>query len=703
MEEIVNLNRVGMRLAGAMAVFGPIFIILASLLLLGVPNQMIPVEGSVWNHMIFLWDNFVIVLLGIVSIGISRSRFGLRWGREIIAAAVIVMLFSGITAGLSSGIQVDPKDYVLTFTMLMLISIGTMPYRPQQTFLLGLLMIGTYYFTLTYFPQANEALKLPIDPGYLIAMVMISIFCTLISGLIYSNRFREVQARKSEEILREKALASERKYRSLFEDSSDGIFAFNNKTKVFTLVNSKLTDILGHTQDKLLAMKFTDLIHPDDFEMVLGYHTARIQGEHAPTHYKVKLIRKDSDKPVICDLTVHRTGEGDITMGALRDVTEHVEMEARIEQLAQFPETNPFPVLRCDYHGKVLYLNPTARELLEKLGKPDQTIIDLLPGDFVSKIQGLIDQDKTITYERIDLSDRSYSVTYRPLPESKQIFVWMVDITDLVYAQHRIRIYVAELEATNHELRETQSQLVQSEKMAALGNLVAGVAHEINSPLGSISANADVSSRALKILNSHFKECALTEEPAENAKLEQALNIITESNKTSLIATDRIVGIVRTLRNFARLDEAELDRVNIHDGLESTLTLLHHELKQKITVEKNFGDLPVIECYPNQLNQVFMNIIMNAAQAIKGEGTIRISTRRESDWAVIEFLDTGQGIPEEPLRHVFDPGFTTKGVGVGTGLGLSISYRIIQEHKGSITVASEVGQETTFTIKLPVT
>jgi signal transduction histidine kinase len=263
-------------------------------------------------------------------------------------------------------------------------------------------------------------------------------------------------------------------------------------------------------------------------------------------------------------------------------------------------------------------------------------------------------------------------------------------------------LYTAELESANQELRDTQSQLVQSEKMAALGNLVAGVAHEINSPLGSISANADVSARALELLCKTMENKEVADTFDKYPKLQQAVKIINESNNTSRIAAKRIVEIVRSLRNFARLDEAEKNRVDLHEGIESTLMLLQHEIKQRIEVVKNFGDLPPIECIPNQLNQVFMNILLNASHAIEGEGKITITTKREGDWVVLEFADTGKGIEQENLVRIFDPGFTTKGVGVGTGLGLSISYRIIQEHGGSIAASSEVGKGTTFTIKLPV-
>jgi two-component system NtrC family sensor kinase len=156
------------------------------------------------------------------------------------------------------------------------------------------------------------------------------------------------------------------------------------------------------------------------------------------------------------------------------------------------------------------------------------------------------------------------------------------------------------------------------------------------------------------------------------------------------------------LRNFARLDEAELQMADLHQGIESTLTLVRHELKNRIRVVKNYGDVPPIRCHPNQINQVFMNMLVNGSQAIKGEGTITIRTFREGDIVSVQFSDTGVGIPPENLPRIFDPGFTTKGVGVGTGLGLSICFKIVQDHGGRIDVQSEVGKGATFTIRLPI-
>ena len=238
------------------------------------------------------------------------------------------------------------------------------------------------------------------------------------------------------------------------------------------------------------------------------------------------------------------------------------------------------------------------------------------------------------------------------------------------------------------------SQLVQSEKMAALGLLVAGVAHEINTPMGAINSNNDILTRAVAKIRKLLG-------PTPDKEVGRLLVILEEVCGNNQVATERIMMIVRTLKNFARLDEAERKKVNIHEGIESTLTLLQHQLKNRIRVVKSFGKLPDLECFPNQLNQVFMNILVNAAQAIKGNGEIRIKTWREAGTVNIAISDTGVGIPSEHLSKIFDPGFTTKGVGLGTGLGLSICYKIIQDHHGRIEAESS-NQGTTFTITLPL-
>jgi PAS domain S-box-containing protein len=252
------------------------------------------------------------------------------------------------------------------------------------------------------------------------------------------------------------------------------------------------------------------------------------------------------------------------------------------------------------------------------------------------------------------------------------------------------------------QLKNTQQELVMHSKMAALGSLVAGVAHEVNNPIGAVNSAADVSIRCVDKLIHWLETSQSLEELKSNPQFCQVLDYLKQNNQITATAGSRIAKIVRSLKNFARLDEAEFQEANLHEGIESTLTLVHHELKNKATVIKEFGELPLVHCYPNQLNQVFMNLFVNAAQAIEKEGVIKIKTSSEGSHAYVKISDTGKGIPPENLPRIFDPGFTTKGVGVGTGLGLSISYNIIQKHKGEIKVDSEVGKGTEFTIKLPI-
>jgi len=261
--------------------------------------------------------------------------------------------------------------------------------------------------------------------------------------------------------------------------------------------------------------------------------------------------------------------------------------------------------------------------------------------------------------------------------------------------------YASELEETNFKLRETREQLVQSEKMAALGNLVAGVAHEINTPLGAVNSMYDSLSRSLKKIKDYM-ESEISENKKTLPKIDEAFRVFQDSDWVIRHGIDRVANIVNRLRSFARLDEADLKKVDIHECIEDTLVLLQHELKKNIEVVKNFGDVPPIACYPGRLNQVFLNLLVNSRHAILEKGTIKITTFTKNNNVHILFTDDGIGISKENLPKIFDPGFTTKGSGVGTGLGLSISYKIIENHKGEMRVESEQGKGSTFTIILPM-
>ena len=272
-------------------------------------------------------------------------------------------------------------------------------------------------------------------------------------------------------------------------------------------------------------------------------------------------------------------------------------------------------------------------------------------------------------------------------------------------SQRQLKESIEELEKANTEIKEAQSKIVHASKMASLGQLVAGIAHELNNPIGFIHSNIhnlkEYYEKLIRIIEQTRKHPERFKEIEEKNELNYIVKDMPNLIKSCEEGTHRSRNIILGLRNFSRLDEAIFKEVNIHQGIESTLNLLAGELKNRIKVKKYFGKIPHIRCYPSQLNQVFMNILSNAAQAIQGEGTIEIATKQVGNHVEITIKDSGSGMSPQTVEHIFDPFFTTKNPGAGTGLGLSISYGIVQEHGGHIHVTSKLGRGTQFTISLP--
>lgn len=251
------------------------------------------------------------------------------------------------------------------------------------------------------------------------------------------------------------------------------------------------------------------------------------------------------------------------------------------------------------------------------------------------------------------------------------------------------------LEAAYKELRETQSQLVQSAKMASLGQLVAGVAHEINNPLAFVMNHQDTVARALTKVAGE----AATQLSADGAQqLHKAQSRLGDMSG----GLERIRDLVLKLRTFSRLDEGQIKQINIDEAIDSVLTLLQYRLGTRIRVIRRFGAVKQLDCYPGPLNQVLMNLLANAIDAIDGEGEITITTAAEDGLLRIAIADTGQGMPEAVRERIFEPFFTTKPVGQGTGLGLSISFGIIRDHGGTLKAFSKEGEGTQMIIHLPL-
>lgn len=371
---------------------------------------------------------------------------------------------------------------------------------------------------------------------------------------------------------------------------------------------------------------------------------------------------------------------------------------------------------------------PEKRKTAEQFEELKNSILEYLSN---------IDKTKVMTVEGVfhtmELKQKYLNVTIFPVITQKHKYVGRIvrDITGIRRAQEEIEKQSEELrfinenleqqktqlEKTLSELQKTQAQLIQSEKMASLGVLTAGVAHEINNPVNYINTALE----GLKITLADFLEIfhkyeeinidnvdqKISEVNALKKKLDynllqEGINILLNNMQTGI---ERITEIVKSLRTFARVEENELKYSNIHELLDTTLVMLHNQYKNRIEIIKDYGVIPSVNCYPGKLSQVFMNLLSNAIHAIPQKGKITIKTRISPDNSLltISVKDTGIGIPEQVKSKIFEPFFTTKEAGKGTGLGLSITYGIIQQHRGNIEVESKDGNGTEFLITLPAT
>jgi two-component system NtrC family sensor kinase len=291
-----------------------------------------------------------------------------------------------------------------------------------------------------------------------------------------------------------------------------------------------------------------------------------------------------------------------------------------------------------------------------------------------------------------------------------------LEIEERKRAHQALEAKEAEQRVLIEKLKDAHLQLLQSEKMASIGQLAAGVAHEINNPIGFVSSNLGTlrgyADALLKVVDAYETlDTALAAHPQllryiEEQKQLNELAYVRDDIRTliaeSIEGTTRVRNIVQNLRDFSHVDQGDWQQTNLHAGLDSTLSVARNEIKHKAKVIKDYGELPLVECLPSQINQVFLNLLVNAAQAITDQGTITIRTRADDAMVCVAISDTGSGMAPEVLAKVFDPFFTTKPVGQGTGLGLAVSFGIVEQHGGRIEVESTPGAGTTFSVMLPV-
>jgi len=531
---------------------------------------------------------------------------------------------------------------------------------------------------------------------------------------------RELQAANRE------LTTSREELRKLFDKVATGKVEWEN---TIDATNDMLVLLDGQGIIKRCNRTFRDLIGTT-YEGLLGRSWVQVAAEHGLSQTTVHGETTEIFHQISNRWFQSAAGQFQDVLGkektvvAMHDITEvknmtlalernNAEIESNRAKLQQALEeiSNLIQEVTQKKDFSVRFSNPNLRHCREVMGctKQDCACHDgsdkrcwQIAGTFCGgRVQGVF----TEKFKNCSECPTFKYATSDPIYRIGETFNNMMHILDI---QHH------DLEQAFHELKEAQAHLVQQEKMASIGQLAAGVAHEINNPTGFIMSNLGSLRKYADRLTEFIatQDRALGELPAvwseEIEKQRKALKVdfITDDLRNliseSLEGAERIKKIVQDLKGFSRLDETEQKLADINAGLESTINIVWNELKYKAEVKKDYGILPQTKCNPGQLNQVFMNLLVNAAHAIEKQGKIAIRTWAENGSISVSVRDTGCGIPANTMNRIFEPFFTTKEVGKGTGLGLSIAYDIVKKHSGLIDVQSEVGKGTTFTVTIPV-
>ncbi|MBC8433169.1 MAG: PAS domain S-box protein [Desulfobacterales bacterium] len=491
-------------------------------------------------------------------------------------------------------------------------------------------------------------------------------------------------------------------------------------------VDNKIGELTGYDKQEFDArrLKWSDLMFREDIktagECVVEAFNA---GDFYIREYRIK--SKSGETLWIQDrgrIVPNEKGEIDYFSGIFFDISQQKRTADKLRKseakLRTIFEANPDPVAVYNNQGYPQYLNPAFTQVFGwSLDELQGKCIPFVPEDqkeiIAAKIRELYEFGAPVRIET------------KRLTKDGHILDTLISAASLKDSDGAPVGIVVNLRNVT-EKNKLEAQLLQSEKMASIGQLAAGVAHEINNPTGFVSSNLktlsdyinDISSltKAYRNLIAGLEETTdgndsrpdISGQVQRITSLEQDVDVdfilkdILELIEESREGTERIKHIIQALKDFAHPGEDKPKFANINQNLDSTVNVVWNELKYKAEVVKDYGELPEVHCYPQMLNQVFMNLLVNAAQAIEKRGEIRIQTRADNGYVEIKISDTGAGIPQKNLSKIFDPFFTTKDVGKGTGLGMNVAYNIIKKHNGLIDVESKVGAGTTFTIRIPV-
>jgi PAS domain S-box-containing protein len=554
---------------------------------------------------------------------------------------------------------------------------------------------------------------------------------------VLSTVLHDITERKrAEEELRQ----SEARNRAVKEQAAEGIYLVDLESKRIIDANAALERLLGFERGEALTKTVYDLI--DDLPANVDDRIRRLYQSPIPLHGERQYLRKDgSPVDVEASAAVITYGDRMVACTVVHDITQRKRAEQAVreseERIRLIVETAQDAFIGMDADGLITGWNAQAEKTFgwsraEAIGRVlAQTIVPPQYRQahenglrrFLETGEGpVLNQRIEIVGLHRDGHEFPVELTISPL-RVRDVYsfnAFVHDISPRKAAERELADKHRQLEAAHEELKQAQSAMVQSEKLAGLGQMVAGVAHEINNPLAFVSNNVAVLQRDVRALSQLLKLYAQAEGLLEqhNAQLLADIRDLAQrmdltymmSNLDEMLARSReglrrIQQIVKDLREFARLDAADLQEADINHGIESTLNIVRGVAKKKqVALEMELSPIPLVACYPAKVNQVVMNLVTNAIDACPTEGgkVIVRTARCDGDAIRIEVIDNGSGIPPEVRQRIFDPFFTTKAIGQGTGLGLSISYGIVQDHGGRIDLESEVGKGTRFAVTLPL-